>query len=481
MKSKFLRILALILVMSSLLSMFTIFASAAEAGAEEEEPKEETTLNLVYNRTFEEGWDIKNGMSLTDQGSTGSTTFNIEYEETADFKYNYFMRLELNSTDNDFVQLSAGSRNVNGAVFEVDVKSDDVCNFVNVLTFGTKGSSSAERSDYKFLTVENNQVYLMKDTVTGAAPAFELTNEWTRIQIVFDFTYEYEPVLEGDSDDEIFRKSQVNDKWFQAYIYYGDPSKPTEMTLFTGAPLTLEARSGKGIAIFRFQSTGGDKKEDFGTGICFDNMKFYDGVNYPVEITPDMGYGTEVNPSTPKTVEIKGGNTAASSKEDIRAALSMKVGVDYCFINKTRQPIATTADGTAYGAPVKIDTLARNLIRLSGLTPDVDIKIEYTGLRAGEKLYEEKLMSEEGMRTTPNHLIHIGSPIPFETDEFLEQLQTLMTLAYDGEDEKIRASVADVVGTYHPAGEHGTEYKGTAYAEQMELVAKNELDTLVTA
>lgn len=133
------------------------------------------------------------------------------------------------------------------------------------------------------------------------------------------------------------------------------------------------------------------------------------------------------------------------------------------------------------GAPVKIDTLARNLIHLSGLTPDVDIKIEYTGLRAGEKLYEEKLMSEEGMRTTPNHLIHIGSPIPFETDEFLDQLQTLMVMAYDGEDEKIRASVADVVGTYRPAGEHGTEYKGTAYAEQMELVAKNELDTLVIA
>ena len=68
------------------------------------------------------------------------------------------------------------------------------------------------------------------------------------------------------------------------------------------------------------------------------------------------------------------------------------------------------------GAPVKIDTLARNLIRISGLTPDVDIKISYTGLRAGEKLYEEKLMSEEGLKTTPNHLIHIGSPIPFDTD-----------------------------------------------------------------
>ena len=66
-----------------------------------------------------------------------------------------------------------------------------------------------------------------------------------------------------------------------------------------------------------------------------------------------------------------------------------------------------------------------NLIRLSGLQPDLDNKICYTGLRAGEKLYEEKLMSEEGLRTTLNHLIHIGSPIPFDTDEFLNKLQSL--------------------------------------------------------
>jgi FlaA1/EpsC-like NDP-sugar epimerase len=124
------------------------------------------------------------------------------------------------------------------------------------------------------------------------------------------------------------------------------------------------------------------------------------------------------------------------------------------------------------GAPVKIDTLARNLIRLSGLTPDVDIKIEYTGLRPGEKLYEEKLMSEEGMKTTPNHLIHIGSPIPFETDKFLDQLQTLMTMAYDGEEEEIRNAVATVVDTYHPAGEHGSECKGEAYIEQMKSMAQ---------
>ena len=121
------------------------------------------------------------------------------------------------------------------------------------------------------------------------------------------------------------------------------------------------------------------------------------------------------------------------------------------------------------GAPVKIDSLARNLIRLSGLQPDVDIKIEYTGLRAGEKLYEEKLMSEEGLKTTPNRLIHIGSPIPFDTDEFLGQLQTLMDAAYDGKEDTIRDLVAEAVPTYHPAGKHGTENKGAVYEQQLSV------------
>ena len=103
------------------------------------------------------------------------------------------------------------------------------------------------------------------------------------------------------------------------------------------------------------------------------------------------------------------------------------------------------------GSPVKIDTLARNLIRLSGLKPDEDIRISYTGLRPGEKLYEEKLMSEEGLKTTPNKLIHIGSPIPFDEDEFLKQLQEMMEAAYNGEEKTVRDMVAQVVTTYHPA------------------------------
>ncbi|MCI7155956.1 MAG: polysaccharide biosynthesis protein [Solobacterium sp.] len=102
------------------------------------------------------------------------------------------------------------------------------------------------------------------------------------------------------------------------------------------------------------------------------------------------------------------------------------------------------------GEPVKIDTLARNLIRLSGYTPDVDIKISYSGLRPGEKLFEEKLMAEEGLKKTKNDLIHIGCPIPFDTDEFLKELEELLDAAYKNKDD-MKDRMQKVVKTYHPA------------------------------
>lgn len=100
------------------------------------------------------------------------------------------------------------------------------------------------------------------------------------------------------------------------------------------------------------------------------------------------------------------------------------------------------------GEPVKILDMAKNLIKLSGLEPDVDIPIVFTGLRPGEKLYEEMLMKEEGMKTTPNKLIHIGKPIEIDTEVFKENLKTLYEAAYD-EDSDIRSVVQRIVTTYH--------------------------------
>ena len=101
------------------------------------------------------------------------------------------------------------------------------------------------------------------------------------------------------------------------------------------------------------------------------------------------------------------------------------------------------------GEPVKIADLARNLILLSGHKPGEDIQIIYTGLRPGEKLYEEMLMHEEGLQDTANKLIHIGKPIKLDEEHFMMQLENLKDYVVE-EPTDIRKWVKEIVPTYHP-------------------------------
>ncbi len=176
-----------------------------------------------------------------------------------------------------------------------------------------------------------------------------------------------------------------------------------------------------------------------------------------------LGSNGSVIPLFKKQIE-KGGPVTVTHPDIIRYFMTIPEAVRLVLL------AGTYADGGEIfvldmGSPVKIDTLARNLIKLSGFKPDVDIKIEYSGLRPGEKLYEEKLMAEEGLKNTPNRLIHIGCPIPFDMEKFLIQLNDLMVACYKNKDN-IRDLVEAIVPTYHPAGEHGSEDKGKAYEEQ---------------
>ena len=101
------------------------------------------------------------------------------------------------------------------------------------------------------------------------------------------------------------------------------------------------------------------------------------------------------------------------------------------------------------GKPVRIDDLARNMIKLSGFEPDVDIPIVYTGLRPGEKLFEELLLSEEGLTKTANDLIYIGHRVEFDEEKFEENIAELRRLCYMNSPD-IRKKVKQIVSTYNP-------------------------------
>ena len=121
------------------------------------------------------------------------------------------------------------------------------------------------------------------------------------------------------------------------------------------------------------------------------------------------------------------------------------------------------------GSPVKIDSLARNLIKLSGLKPDVDIKIEYTGLRPGEKLYEEKLMAAEGLEKTANDLIYVGHPIDFDENVFLNDMDRLRQAAYNNDEANIRSLIMSMAPTYRPDGK-GETPEGETPCQEATLV-----------
>ena len=159
----------------------------------------------------------------------------------------------------------------------------------------------------------------------------------------------------------------------------------------------------------------------------------------------------------------EGGPVTVTDKNVVRYFMTIPEAVQLIF-----QAGAYARGGEIFvldmGDPVRIDDLARNMIRLSGLEPDVDIEIRYTGLRPGEKLYEELLLSEEGMQKTRNDLIYIGHELAFDKQAFADQLKTLESWS-EPDDAELRAMIAQIVPTYHePAQNHTRGAKGEHHA-----------------
>ena len=160
-----------------------------------------------------------------------------------------------------------------------------------------------------------------------------------------------------------------------------------------------------------------------------------------------LGSNGSVIPLFKKQIE-QGGPVTVTHKDIIRYFMTIPEAVSLVL-----QAGAYAKGGEIFvldmGEPVKIYDLAKNLIRLSGFKPGEDIQIVFTGLRPGEKLYEELLMDEEGLQETPNKLIHIGKPIEFDMEEFVKQLERLYEVA-NLDSEAIWGEVKRIVPTYQP-------------------------------
>ena len=142
-----------------------------------------------------------------------------------------------------------------------------------------------------------------------------------------------------------------------------------------------------------------------------------------------------------------GGPVTVTDKRVIRYFMTIPEAVQLIF-----QAGAYARGGEIFvldmGEPVRIDDLARNMIRLSGFEPDVDIPVAYTGLRPGEKLYEELLLSGEGMQKTKNDLIYIGHEIAFDPAAFEENLMLLRAIP-ESDEPALRAKLRELVPTFH--------------------------------
>lgn len=195
-----------------------------------------------------------------------------------------------------------------------------------------------------------------------------------------------------------------------------------------------------------FTHDGIEDADKNGTGEVFKNIQTE---FVAVRFGNVLGSNGSVIPIFKKQIE-KGGPVTVTHPDIIRYFMTIPEAVSLVML------AGTYAHGGEIfvldmGSPVKIADLARNLIRLSGFKPDIDIKIEYIGLRSGEKLYEEKLMAEEGLQKTDNNLIYIGKPLAFDEAAFLRQLEKLMEAAYANKEDLIRRFVQETVSTYHPA------------------------------
>ena len=354
MKSKFLRIIATILILASLVSMFAIFAAAETTGEENEEDEKPAQIEVLYNRTFDEGWDLWNGAS---KGNVPASTypFTFEYETDKNFNFNYFFRFTVESANNVFAEFSLNNKDTIGTVFEFDIKSDDWTNIANLMHFGTAGSPSSARNNYQIMTVRDNKVYFADvtdvesgSTAFSSTPAFELSNEWMHVALVINYDYD------SDGDPETPEKT-----YFEYSLYYGSTEeyrKTGELTLYNTFIGRGKGSSGRAGQLVRINHTTNQVATDRGTSVCFDNIQIYNNSNkYGQVPVGDANKGIKVKDNYSKTIEILSNTDSGASKtklDYINECYALKLGVDYAYDGGKFHSLPNKDDRTGLRTPI---------------------------------------------------------------------------------------------------------------------------------
>lgn len=316
-------------------------------------------------------------------------------------------------------------------------------------------------------------------SVRDSRRMFEVFDEYRPHIVYHAAAHKHVPLMEDSPNEAIKNNSIGTYKTAYAAMVHGcerfvliSTDKAVNPTNIMGASKRIcemiiqsfdsKIKAGKANEIPQlFTHEGLENADKDGTGELFKSAKTE---FVAVRFGNVLGSNGSVIPLFKKQIE-EGGPVTVTHPDIIRYFMTIKEAVSLVML------AGTYAKGGEIfvldmGSPMKIDTLARNLIKLSGFIPDRDIKIVYTGLRPGEKLYEEKLMAEEGLKKTDNRLIHIGCPIPFNVDEFMKQLDKLMEAAYANKKD-IRDRVEKIVTTYHPTSSKPIDNKDYKFVDMV--------------
>ena len=335
MKGNFKRLLAFLLMLTILVSLLSVFATATDDEVTEGEGEEDAeVVELLLNRTFDDGWDLTNGFSSNWSQVTGANFF-VDRETGIDYKSNYFLRTEFGDRDKNNADhyFSFGSSNTSDyLVLQYKIKVDDALHY----------DARVAYSQIKSSTGQNNILAMNKDVIKVFGQTIcETSVDWITLTYVFDFTSNATATTNGALSE------------YGTCIVTATNAEGEEIG-------TVEAPQVWPLNTMRFGSH--DKKSTvLGESICFDDFVFYysnTGRVLEREELSTLGYGSLVNENAAPTVIIDqgaGGSDTAGTRP-IDNSVSFKVGVEYCLVNgETRSPIASTEDGVVYGAPVVRD------------------------------------------------------------------------------------------------------------------------------